>query len=441
MKTSDTSFLLPVNLDAERLVLGAILTVENCFPPIADVLSADDFSTETHRRIWRAVEAVHAEGKHVDQLNVSFELEARGFLESVTLAYLIELDSGLPQIFHVDDYCRTVKEYSVRRKAIAACEMSIRKLLDLSRDPQEVLQSIENSSRDFSSEVLSTNLDELQAIGVTIPAYNGSFLDPKKHSEDAVPTPWPSLTDMIVGFHPKELTIVAGRTSSGKTAFALQIAQHAAAKGKTAALFSMEMGKLTLLHRLVCSRAMVDSHKFRLGLLDQEERKQLFRAANELCDLPLYIDDTPGMTLASIQESLRKLSAKRKIDLVVIDYLQLINYIGRSENRTQEVSKLSRGLKLLAGAFDVPVIALAQLSRGPDHEKRRPRLHDLRESGTIEQDADVVLFIHAEQSFAPCIPVELIIAKQRKGPLGKLHMAFHRQHVQFVESTGVDDDE
>jgi replicative DNA helicase len=368
-------------------------------------------------------------------------LEARGFLESVTLAYLIELDSGLPQIFHVDDYCRTVKEYSVRRKAIAACEMSIRKLLDLSRDPQEVLQSIENSSRDFSSEVLSTNLDELQAIGVTIPAYNGSFLDPKKHSEDAVPTPWPSLTDMIVGFHPKELTIVAGRTSSGKTAFALQIAQHAAAKGKTAALFSMEMGKLTLLHRLVCSRAMVDSHKFRLGLLDQEERKQLFRAANELCDLPLYIDDTPGMTLASIQESLRKLSAKRKIDLVVIDYLQLINYIGRSENRTQEVSKLSRGLKLLAGAFDVPVIALAQLSRGPDHEKRRPRLHDLRESGTIEQDADVVLFIHAEQSFAPCIPVELIIAKQRKGPLGKLHMAFHRQHVQFVESTGVDDDE
>jgi replicative DNA helicase len=245
--------------------------------------------------------------------------------------------------------------------------------------------------------------------------------------------------ELTGGLHAGELIIIAGRPSMGKTALALNVAQHAAAKvGQTVALFSLEMSKESLLTRLLCAMARVDNHRFRLGYLDAEERRRLQIAASELVEAPLYIDDSSGSNLIDMHAKLRRLQAERPLGLVVVDYLQLMSGRGRFENRNQEISALSRGLKLLAKDLGVPMLVLSQLSRAPENRPgdHRPQLSDLRESGSIEQDADLVGFIFREEVYKPDREdlrgtAELILAKQRNGPTGKVQLVFLHQLTKF----------
>jgi replicative DNA helicase len=277
--------------------------------------------------------------------------------------------------------------------------------------------------------------------GAIIEGYEGgvnAFLDPSKRVR-GISTGFKRFDEMTGGLHPGELIIIAGRPSMGKTALALNIAQHVAVKlEKTVAFFSLEMSKESLLTRLLCATARVDSQRFRLGYLDQEERRRLQGSANELVEAPLYIDDTSGANIMDMHAKLRRLQAERPVGLVVLDYLQLMSGRGRFENRVQEISSLSRGLKLLAKELDLPIMVLSQLSRAPENRPgdHRPQLSDLRESGSIEQDADVVAFVFREEVYKPEREdlrgvAELLLSKQRNGPTGKIQLVFLHHLTKF----------
>jgi replicative DNA helicase len=431
---------LPSNVDAERFVLGSILLDDSQYILAAGTLEPDDFSLEKHRRIFKRMGELSERGERIDRVTVANELMRYSELEACDgLSYLVSLDDGLPQIFNLDSYIRIVKDKSLMRRMIFASQHVINRCLAGEENPSEILAGAEESllklgETDSRAALVSPRqiLDDYQG-GLN------AFLDPSKRLK-GLSTGFYKLDEMCGGLHAGELIILAARPSMGKTAMALNIAQHAATKlGKVVAVFSLEMSKESLLTRVLCATARVDSQRFRTGYLNQEERRHLQRAAGELVEAPLYIDDTAGANLMDIHAKLRRLRSERgALDLVIVDYLQLMTGRGRFENRNVEVSSISRGLKLLAKELRVPLLVLSQLSRAPETRQgdHRPQLSDLRESGSIEQDADLVGFIFREEVYKRDREdlrglAELIVAKQRNGPVGIVNLVYLHSLTKF----------
>ncbi|PWU08120.1 MAG: replicative DNA helicase [Terriglobia bacterium] len=438
---------LPTNLDAERFVLGSILLDDSLYVQAAGTLEPDDFSLEKHRRIFKRMGDIHDRGEKVDRVTVANELMKFGELEACDgLSYLVSLDDGLPRIPNLDSYIRIVKDKAVLRRIIFASQHMMNRCLAGEEEPGDILAGAEETLLKLGEARVKAGLLKADQI---LQDYDGginAFLDPSKRIK-GISTGFTKFDEYTGGLHGGDLVILAARPSMGKTALALNIAQHVALKLKqTAAVFSLEMSKESLLTRMLCSAARVDSQKFRAGYLNQEERRKLNHALHELVEAPLYIDDTPGVHLMDMHAKLRRLKAERDVKLVIVDYLQLMSGRGRFENRNQEVSALSRGMKLLAKEMNVPMLVLSQLSRAVENRQgdHRPQLSDLRESGSIEQDADVVGFIFREEVYRREREdlrglAELIIAKQRNGPVGTVNLVFLHAQTKFenrAEDTG-----
>ena len=432
---------LPSNIDAERFVLGAILMDPANYIQVAGSVDTEDFTLEKHKRIWLRMTEIYARGESIDRVTVANELMKHAQLESVDgLSYLIELDNGLPQIFPLEDYVRIIKEKATLRQIIFASQKLIDRALIGQEDAGDILASAEETLlRLGESKVRQTLVNP----GTIIREFEGGldvFLDPSKRIR-GISTGFRKFDEMTAGLHEGELIIIAGRPAMGKTAFALNIAQHVATnthEPRTVAVFSLEMSRESLLTRLICASARVDQQKFRAGYLNQDERRRLQMSAMQMVEAPLFIDDSAGTHLMDIHAKLRRLHAEHGLGMVVIDYLQLMSIKGRAENRQQEVSQLSRGLKLLAKEMRIPFVVLSQLSRAPETRPgdHRPQMSDLRESGSIEQDADVIGFIYREEVYNRDREdlrgkAKLILAKQRNGPTGDVNLVFLKEYTKF----------
>jgi replicative DNA helicase len=434
---------LPQNEDAERFVLGSILLDESFYIQAAGTLEADDFSLEKHRRIFRRMGELQDRGEKIDRVTVANELMKFNELEACDgLSYLVSLDDGLPQIPNLDSYLRIVKDKSILRRIIHASQNMMNRALMAEEDPSTILAGAEETLLKLGEARVKTGLLGARAI---VESYEGgidAFLDPSKRIK-GISTGFTKLDEMTGGLHGGDLFILAARPSMGKTALALNVAQYVALEPrgpkKPVAVFSLEMSKESLLTRMLCAAARVDSQKFRTGYLNREERRQLHDALIGLVEAPLYVDDTSALHLMDMHAKLRRMQSEHgEVGLVVVDYLQLMTGRGRFENRNQEVSALSRGMKLLAKELNVPMMVLSQLSRAVEtrQDDHRPQLSDLRDSGSIEQDADLVSFIFREEVYKKDREdlrgrAELILAKQRNGPVGTVNLSFLNKYTKF----------
>ncbi len=430
---------LPSNIDAERFVLGSVLLDDASFIDLAGRLTAVDFCLEKHRRIFTRMSEIHERGERIDRVTLANELLRFNELESVDgLTYLVSLDDGLPKVANLDGYVKIIRNKSVLRNLIAASQHTMNRCLMGEEEPNEILAGAEEALLRLGESQVNTGLMTPRDV---IQNYQGglnAFLDPSKRIK-GISTGFTKLDEMTGGLHKGELVILAARPSMGKTALALNIAYHVATKlSQTVAIFSLEMSNESLLTRMLCASAYVDSQRFRAGYLNAEERRKLQQAAHHLVEAPLFIDDTAGSNLMDMHAKLRRLKGEQPLGLVIVDYLQLMSGRGRFENRNQEISTISRGMKLLAKELDVPLLVLSQLSRAPETRvgDHRPQLSDLRESGSIEQDADLVGFIFREEVYKRDREdlrglAELIVAKQRNGPVGKVDLVFLHALTKF----------
>jgi replicative DNA helicase len=443
MATADLAFEkgLPASVDTERFVLGSILLNDALYLQVAGSLDPTDFSLEKHRRIFGRMKDLYDRGERIDRVTLTDELMKQGQLESVDgMAYLLSLDDGLPHLNNIDSYIRIVKDKATLRKLIFSAQAVINRCLIAEEEPDQILASAEETLLKLGEDRNSDQLASPKSIVENFPGGTNAFLDPSQRVR-GLSTGFAKFDEMTGGLHGGELLILAARPSMGKTALALNIAQHVASHPqvrKPVAVFSLEMSSSSLLTRLLCAAARVDQHKFRAGYLNHEERRKLQVALAQLTESPLFLDDTAGVNLMDIHSKLRRMKNQHGLSLVVIDYLQLMSSRGRSENRNQEVSAMSRGLKLMAKDLDVPFLVLSQLSRASETRPgdHKPQLSDLRDSGSIEQDADLVAFIYREEVYKRDREdvkglADLIIAKQRNGPIGTVPLRFLGQYTRF----------
>lgn len=452
--TLDTG--LPANLDAEKTILGAILLDNTAHSEAAEKLEPEDFSLDSHQRIYLRMSELMNSQRAVDIVTLSEELARNKEIEAVGgVAYLASLTEGLPLRPVIDEYIRIVKDKSLLRRLMAICSAAIARAADQSETALEVLGAAESQLLEVSEKGIKHGLQPLDQI---VANSFGSIDNLFKQSREVtgLATDFIELDRMMSGLQKGELIIVAARPSMGKTALAINMAQSAAVNhGAIVAVFSLEMSKESLLRRMLASQAWVDQRKLQTGFLGREDQDKLQNALEQLVETRLFIDDSAGISLAEMRAKARRLKQNSGgLDLIVVDYLQLMSATlpsaggKRYENRTQEVSAISRGLKALAKELDVPLVALSQLSRASERrgEDKRPLLSDLRESGSIEQDADVVAFIHREayynrdeeMSESDRAKSEIILAKQRNGPTGTVHLNFISRFTRF---TNPDDSE
>ncbi|HEY2468855.1 MAG TPA: replicative DNA helicase [Terracidiphilus sp.] len=440
---------LPANIDAEKTILGAILLDNAAHAEAAERLESDDFSLDSHRRIFLRMTELMNEQRAVDIVTLSNELSRYKEIESVGgVAYLASLTEGLPMRPVIEDYIRIVKDKSLLRKLMLICSAAIARAADQSETALEVLDSAESQLLEVSEKGIVRGLEPLDMI---VQNSFGSIDNLYKQSREVtgLATGFTKLDQLTSGLQKGELVIIAARPSMGKTAFAINIAENAAIQSKAVvAVFSLEMSKESLLRRMLASQAWVDQRKLQTGFLGREDQQKLQSALEQLIESRLFIDDSAGISLAEMRAKARRLKQTvGGLDLIVVDYLQLMSATlpsaggKRYENRTQEVSAISRGLKALAKEMEVPVVALSQLSRASERrgDDKRPMLSDLRESGSIEQDADVVMFIHREayynrteeMSESDRAKSEIIIAKQRNGPTDTAVLNFVAKFTRF----------
>jgi replicative DNA helicase len=441
--TTDLAFtkVLPANLDAERYVLGSVLLNDSVYLQVAGSVEPEDFSVEKHRRIFARMKDLYDRGEKIDRITITNELMKHGQLESVDgMSYLLSLDEGLPEIVNLESYIRIVKDKSTLRRLIFSAQSVIDRCFNAGEEPDEILASAEETLLKLGDSRAREQLASPASIVQKFPGGINAFLDPSQRIS-GLSTGFKRFDEMTGGLHGGELFILAARPSMGKTALALNIAQHVATHPKIrkpVAVFSLEMSSSSLLTRLLCAAARVDQHKFRAGFLNVDERRKLQFALADLTEAPLFLDDTAGVNLMDVHAKLRRMKSEHGLSLVVIDYLQLMSTRGRAENRNQEVSALSRGLKLMAKDLDVPFLVLSQLSRASENRPgdHKPQLSDLRDSGSIEQDADLVAFIYREEVYKKDREdvkglADLIIAKQRNGPIGNVPLRFLGQYTRF----------
>jgi|HubBroStandDraft_4_1064222.scaffolds.fasta_scaffold19375_4 replicative DNA helicase len=445
MATTDYSLErgLPASIEAERSILGAILLDSLLFDQAAE-LKPDDFSLDAHRRIFSRMRDLQDTGRPVDMITLAEELDRRKEVEAIGgVAYLSSLIDGVPDRPSIEHYVRIVRNKSLLRGLINIAQLAIAEAIDHSDEAEEVINRAEQGIFQLSENRLGQGFSDIPSI------VKGSFgsldeLYARGQEITGLATHYTMLDKMTSGFQPSDLVIIAARPSMGKTALAMNIAENAAIlDGKVVGVFSLEMSKEALLMRMLASHAQVDSHKLRTGFLGKEDMQKLTHAMEGLMQARLFIDDTPGISVTEMRSKARRLKQQeQRLDLIIVDYLQLMSAVPiggkRFENRTQEVSAISRGLKAVAKELKVPVVALSQLSRAPESRggDHRPQLSDLRESGSIEQDADVVAFIFREEVYKKDDPdlegiAELIIAKQRNGPTGLIKLAFRHSSTRF----------
>ena len=441
---------LPANVDAEKTILGAILLDNAAHAEAAEKLTADDFSLDSHQRIYMRMSELLSEQRSVDIVTLSNELARYKEIEAVGgVAYLASLAEGLPRRPVIEEYIKIVKDKALLRRLMSICATAIARAADQSEPALEVLGAAEAGLHEVSEKSISDGLEPLfQVVKGSFGSIDNLYSQGSK-IVTGLATDFYELDERTSGLQKGELIIIAARPSMGKTAFAINICQNAAVNhAAVVAVFSLEMSKESLLRRMLAAQAWVDQRKLQTGFLGREDHDKLQKALNDLVESQLFIDDTAGISLAEMRAKARRLRQRAgRLDLVMVDYLQLMSATlpsaggKRYENRTQEVSAISRGLKALAKELDVPVVALSQLSRSSERrgDDKRPLLSDLRESGSIEQDADVVAFIHREayynrddeMSESDKAKSEIIIAKQRNGPTGTVHLNFISKFTRF----------
>jgi replicative DNA helicase len=389
---------LPANVEAERSILGAILLDNFAYNQAAEHLRAEDFSLDSHRRIYSRMIDLAESSRPIDMITLIEELDRRKDLQAIgDVAYVSSLVEGVPERPSIEHYVKIVRDKAMLRGLISAASTAIARASDQSDLAEDVLSDAEAAIFQISEKRIGRGFMGVPEI-VRESFGSVDALLQRGQRVTGLPTHYSALDEMTSGLQRSDLVIIAARPSMGKTAFAMNIAENAAIDSKNVVgVFSLEMSREALLMRLLCSQARVDAHKLRTGSLWQEDTRKVIAAMEQLALAPIFIDDTPGISLSEMRAKARRLKqAQGRLDLIIVDYLQLMSGGGkRFENRTQEVSAISRGLKALAKELTVPVIALSQLSRAPESRggDHRPQLADLRESGSIEQDADVVMFI------------------------------------------------
>jgi replicative DNA helicase len=445
MASTDTSIErpLPHNLEAERSILGAILLDNHALNAALEKLRSDDFFLDQHRRIYERMIQLGEKQQAIDLVTLTEDLHRRGELEAAGgPAYISQLADGLPRITNVEHYARIVKEKAVLRTLIHSASAIQEQALQAGEDADVILDRAE--SRIFQiaedrvraglvgvKELVRENFERLERI----------FSEGRRIT--GLATGYAGLDNETAGLQPSELIILAARPSMGKTALALNIAENVALRHREpVAVFSLEMSKESLLLRLLASEARVDAHKFRTGHMTKDDWGKITGSLAGLAEAPLWIDDSASSTVLEMGAKARRLKRDRGLSLMIVDYLQLVvpTNSGRGTNRQEEVSSISRSLKGLAKELKIPIMVLSQLTRAPEREDRKPQLSDLRESGAIEQDADVVLFINRPNFYKSDMPeedrnkAEIIIAKQRNGPVGLLNFVFFGRHTRFEEA-------
>ena len=429
----------PHDIEAEQAVIGSMLTDKEAVTSCVEVLKEEDFYRDDNKAIYSAILNLYNRAEPIDIITVKAELESMGKFEQVGgLEYLAELPEKVPTTANAMKYIKIVEEKSVLRRLIKTAN----EIIELGYDPTEDVEDImENAEKKIFNLMQDKNQKGYTPIkDVLVESFNQlEELYNRKQHVTGVPTGFSELDYKTAGLHGSDLVLIAARPAMGKSAFALNIAANAALKANVpVAIFSLEMSKEQMVNRMLCSEAMVDSNKVRTGKLEEEDWAKLAGAIGPLSDSGIYIDDTPGISVMEIRAKCRKLKLEKNIGLVVIDYLQLVQGSNkRVGSREQEISEISRSLKILAKEINVPVVALSQLSRAveqrPDH---RPMLSDLRESGAIEQDADIVMFLYRDdyynQESEKKDIAEVIIAKHRGGSLGSVDLLWMGNYTKFV---------
>ncbi|MBU4047546.1 replicative DNA helicase [bacterium] len=427
----------PQNISAEQAALGSMFLQEDAILHGVDILRPEDFYKKAHQIIFKCILELFEKSRGVDLVTLTEELNRKNLLEEIGgITYLTNLINSVPTAANIEHYIKIIEEKSILRNLIN----NATKIISMGYEEKEDAKILLDKAEHLIFEVSERNLGQSFVPIKEILQDSFEKIENLYHRDEfitGIPSGFDEFDDITTGFQPSELIVIAGRPGMGKTAFCMTIAQYiAVSKNIPVALFSLEMSKSQLVQRMLCSEARVDAHNLRKGRLAESDWPTLSMAAGRLASAPIFIDDTAGITCLEIKAKARRLKAQHNLGLVIIDYLQLITSSGRVENRQQEISEISRSLKGLARELNVPIIAVSQLSRAVEQRiERRPRLSDLRESGAIEQDADLVVFLYREEYYKTKTEkkgiAEIIISKQRNGPTGQIDLAFIKEYAKF----------
>jgi replicative DNA helicase len=430
---------LPNSPEAERAILGAVLLDNALISQGIELLKAEDFYVPSHRRIFQVMVTLFERGSEIDSILIGEELKRDNALESVGgISFITNLTYGLPHFANISHYAKIVRGKSLLRQLVKSANKITAEALEEEDEPEIILDHAEHMIFQLADERTRQGFSHVKPIADALLEHVQEMAG-RSAMLTGLTTGFTELDAMTSGMQPSDLIIVAARPSMGKTSLCLTLAQNAAIQAQAVvAVFSLEMSKEALVMRMLSSEARVDAHRFRSGFLSRDEWARLAQALGTLAETKIFIDDTPGISVLEMRAKSRRLATEqKKLDLIIVDYLQLMSGSSkRSESRQQEVSQISRELKALAKEMKVPVIALSQLSRAPEaRTDHRPQLADLRESGAIEQDADVVAFIYREEQYNRTEEnegtAEIILAKQRNGPTGSVNLAFLKEFTRF----------
>lgn len=428
----------PHNNDAEQAVIGCMLLDSDIISTVTELIKSEDFYREDHKEICEAILDLSEKAGPIDIITVSEQLQLRGTLDNIGgLEYLANISNSVPTTANARHYAKIVEEKSLLRKLIKAASDISSMSYEASEEAAYVLDKAEKSIFDILQKRNTRGFTHIKDI--LLETFNRlEELYNSKGFITGIPTGFIDLDYKTAGLQNSDLILIAARPGMGKTAMALNIAQYASVqKHVPVAIFNLEMSKDQLVNRMLCSEVLVDSHKMRTGKLEDDDWKKIAQALAPLSEAPIYIDDTPGISVMDIRSKCRRLKLEKNLGLVIIDYLQLMQGRGRTENRQQEVSEISRSLKILAKELHVPVVTMSQLSRGPESRTdHRPMLSDLRESGAIEQDADIVMFLYRDDYYNPESEkknvAEVIIAKHRNGSTGMVELRWFGEYTKFA---------
>lgn len=436
----------PQNLEAERSLLGSVLLVNETIDDVLNLINAEHFYSPANQVLFKTIHQMYERGERaIDAITLSHELQRDNKLEEVGgTAYLLEVMETVPHAAHVDYYARIVKEAWLQRTLIYTCNDILTRAFEPGEDVEKLLGEAEQ--RIFTIAESKTQINSFDIKSILMETWDR--INERSDQEEAttgIPTGFIALDDLTTGYQPSELIILAARPSMGKTAFVCNSTLAMALHQKSVLLFSLEQSKLELAERLLCIHSKVDGHKVRQGTIDEVERHSLLEGSGELQDCRITIDDTPGRTISQITAIARRVKRSIGLDCVVIDYLQLIEAEDKNQPREQQISAITRRLKFLAKEQSIPVIALSQLNRGVDQrENKTPRLSDLRESGAIEQDADIVMFLHRPEAYNPEDrpgEADVIVAKNRSGPVGTAKLTWIKNQLRFADYSPLNEPE
>lgn len=429
----------PQNIEAEKAILGSMLTQKEAAGKAIEVLGeGESFYKEAHKKIYEAIVSLFTRNEPADLVTVGEELKKKGNLDAIGgKKYLEILMASVPEVANVEHYAKMVKEKAMLRNLINACDKVRGMSYESREEPDRIVDSAEKIIFSATQERIREEFLPIKSILKDTFRTIEQLYNKKEHIT-GIPTGYRDLDAKTAGLHNSELIVIAGRPSMGKSSLAASVAEYVGVQEKKpVAFFSLETSKEQLVQRMLCSKARVDAQKVRTGYLSESDWPKLTVAAGKLAEAPIFIDDTPAISVLEIRAKARRLKVEHNIALIIIDYLQLMSSLKRTENRQQEISEITRSLKSLARELDIPIIALSQLSRASEtRPDSRPRLSDLRDSGSIEQEADLVIFIFREEYYEPDNPevrgvAEINIGKQRNGPTGTLRLAFIKEYTRF----------